>query len=126
MGRIVAQPYMFPKIEQWLALCREHGIFITVTSSYRSAAKQARLHQAWLARGRRGLPAAAPGNSLHETGEAIDFAARFNPTYGSRRGTDAYTYAGRLAESVGFRWGGRFRAADPVHIDAGYSWRSLG
>jgi len=122
MARIVAQTYMFPKIEQWLALCREHGIFITVTSSYRSAAKQARLHQAWLARGRRGLPAAAPGNSLHETGEAIDFAARFNPTYGSRRGTDAYTYAGRLAEAAGFRWGGRFTRRDPVHIDAGVPW----
>lgn len=126
MARIVAQAYLFPRIERWLALCREHGIFITITSSFRSPEKQRRLYQAYLARGRRGLPAAAPGNSLHETGEAIDFTARYNPSYGYPSWRSAQADAGRLAEAAGFRWGGRFSRPDPVHIDAGYAWRSLG
>jgi len=121
MARIVAQPYMYPRIERWLALCRERGIFITITSSYRSPAKQARLYQAWLARGKRGLPAAPPGSSLHNTGEAIDFTARYNPTYG-RRYTNPIAEAGTLAERAGFRWGGRFKTIDPIHIDAGLPW----
>jgi LAS superfamily LD-carboxypeptidase LdcB len=125
MAQIVAQEYLFPRIERWLALCREHGIFIRITSSYRSPEKQRRLYEAYLARGRRGLPAAAPGHSLHETGEAIDFTARYNPTYGRRRGSPQ-THAGLLAEAAGFRWGGRFTKADPVHIDAGYAWRDIG
>lgn len=126
MARIVAQSYLFPRIERWLALCRERGIFITVTSSFRSRRTQERLYARYLARGRKGLPAAAPGNSLHETGEAIDFVARYNPTYGYPSWRSAQADAGHLAEAAGFRWGGRFSSPDPVHIDAGYSWRSLG
>src|SRR5436305_12975582 len=49
------------------------GIDSTVTSAARTHDVQAQLYNAYLARGKKGLPAAPPGSSKHETGHAVDF-----------------------------------------------------
>lgn len=91
---------------EWADLLGAEGIQIRLTSGFRSIQQQRGLHARL---GRRGL-AAAPGRSFHNYGLALDFVTR-NPRDQTR--------AGALAESLGLRWGGRFRPPDPVHIDAG-------
>jgi hypothetical protein len=53
---------------------RRAGIDYTLTSGYRTGQRQGELYQAYLDRGRTGLPAAPPGGSAHESGMAIDLA----------------------------------------------------
>jgi lysophospholipase L1-like esterase len=52
-----------------LKWARQHGWNGTIINGYRSYAKQKELHDAWIARGKTGLPAAAPGTSNHEGSE---------------------------------------------------------
>lgn len=54
------------------ALARNFRVPYTVTSTTRTTSQQARLYQAWLDRGKTGLPAAPPGTSTHEYGLAVD------------------------------------------------------
>jgi hypothetical protein len=82
-----------------------------VTSLVRSREKQQRLYDAWLARGKTGLPAAPPGKSKHEQGLAFDVAI---PGGGS---PEEWQRLGRLGKSMGLRWGGDFSRADPVHFE---------
>ncbi len=90
----------------WADLLGQEGIQIRVTSGFRSLQEQRGL---FARLGKRGL-AARPGLSYHNYGLALDFVT--TPR-------SAQSLAGELAESLGLRWGGRFRPADPVHIDAG-------
>lgn len=87
-----------------LADVRRRGIPIRVTSTYRSRDKQARLYQAWLARGKRGLPAARPGLSTHEWGVAFD--VKVDPLH------DATVAS--VARQHGLVW---FGERDRVHYD---------
>ena len=91
---------------EWAELLGDEGISITLTSGFRTLQEQRRLYARL---GRVGL-AAQPGRSYHNYGLALDFVA--TPRSAQAR-------AGRLAESLGLRWGGRFHPPDPVHIDAG-------
>jgi len=78
---------------------------LVVTSARRSRTTQARLYADYVA-GRSRYPAAPPGSSLHEIGRAFDAVVY------PREMQSAY---GRLWESWGGRWGGRF--ADNVHFE---------
>jgi len=77
----------------------------TITSGFRSSSEQAALYRT---AARRGLPAAPPGRSKHERGRAVDIV--FNPR-------EFETTAGEIWEALGGRWGGRFKAYDPVHFE---------
>lgn len=79
-----------------------------VTSFVRTHAQQARLYRAWLARGKTGLPAAAPGHSMHELGLAVDIA---------RPGVDPFH--DELLAQLGAWWrnnGLGWSESDPVHF----------
>lgn len=89
-----------------VAVARYNGITATVVSGDRDTHQQSQLYNAWLARGRTGLPAAAPGTSRHEQGRAFDL--HVSPR-------EWLPALGALWESWGGRWGGRFN--DPVHFD---------
>ena len=81
---------------------------LVVTSAFRSAAKQARLYEAYK-RGESVIPAAPPGGSLHQFGLAWDMARLgINPI-----GDPLLAWLGGLWESWGGRWGG---VRDPVHF----------
>lgn len=93
-------------LSEWFDLLEQENLHVRFTSGFRDLAEQRAL---FARQGSRGL-AAQPGRSYHNYGLALDFVAD-TPT--------AQTRAGTLAESVGLRWGGRFRPPDVVHIDAG-------
>lgn len=86
-------------------IARANGLAPHVTSIVRSRATQERLHANYLA-GRSRYPAAPPGRSKHELGLAFDMVVN-DPRY--------YEPLGRLWESWGGRWGGRFR--DEIHFE---------
>ncbi len=91
-------------VSVWFDLLAKEGIHGTVTSTRRTTSEQAEL----FARSQAGLsplPAAPPGQSLHEQGLAIDVV--FPRAHLAR--------AVQLAELVGIRWGGQ---GDPVHFEA--------
>lgn len=81
-----------------------HGVRVTVASTRRSVDTQRALYANYLA-GCSRLPAARPGRSKHALGIAFDL--HLEPP--------VYQAAGRLWESIGGTWGGRF--SDPVHFE---------
>lgn len=56
-------------IEEYKAVT---GKTATVTSGVRAREEQQKLYDAYVARGKTGMPVAKPGTSLHETGNAVD------------------------------------------------------
>ncbi len=88
-----------------LHLAIQAGLNPVVTSARRGYASQARLYRR-AQRGESRYPAAPPGTSTHERGLAFDLVV--SPK-------SALTDLGRLWESWGFTWGGRFN--DPIHFD---------
>jgi len=98
-------PFVRERVEAALAGARARGINVRITSLLRSTANQRRLYNAWIARGRTGLPAAPPGTSTHEFGYAIDLVV----TPSSRLREFSC-----LMEAAGMKWAG---ARDPVHFD---------
>lgn len=98
---------------EWAAWCRwvmdelkRRGFSGTITSGKRSSVEQSRLYQAYLDRGRTGLPAAPPGRSAHEYGLAIDFVVDQGKTSPQQRQVIA------LLKS----WGAETVSNDPVHF----------
>lgn len=87
------------------------GIDLKVISLVRSREEQQRLYDAWLARGKTGLPAAPPGQSKHEQGLAFDVAIQGGGS------PEQWQRLGQLGKSMGLRWGGDFSRADPVHFE---------
>jgi hypothetical protein len=83
-----------------LAIASVWSVRFRVRSGRRGSRRQARLHAEWLARG--GLYAAPPGQSVHESGRAVDI------TFSDPAGIGAM-------KACGFRWGG---PEDPVHFEA--------
>lgn len=97
-----------------LADVRRRGIAIRVTSTYRDPRKQQSLYEAWIRRGKTGLPAARPGLSTHEYGVAFD------ASWDKRH--DATVAA--VARQHGLVW---FGPGDRVHFDifGPQRWRQL-
>jgi len=100
-----------PRFQPWaqalLDVANHFGAGARVTSTTRTAAQQSRLRSAYLS-GASSIPAAAPGRSLHNFGQAFDLVA-VNPEW--------QQWLGLVWESWGGRWGGRFD--DPIHFDTG-------
>ncbi len=80
------------------------GLLPRVTSTLRSASEQARLYRHYL-EGVAPYPAAPPGTSAHEFGEAFDLIV--SPY-------DALADVGAFWQSMGGTWGGQ---RDPVHFE---------
>jgi len=101
-------PRLVPSARWLYALGKYYDPLLVVTSSYRSAAKQAQLYDRYN-RGESRIPAAPPGRSLHNYGLAFDLA---------RIGKDPLTdpllnWLGQVWEYYGGRYGGQ---RDPVHF----------
>jgi hypothetical protein len=105
MGRMDFQGDFKPFVEQLLALLPPGGY---LASGVRSVSVQAGLYDDWI-HGRSRFPAAAPGTSKHEQGLAFDVGG-LNPSQLKK--------LGQIWESWGGRWGGRFRAKDPIHFES--------
>lgn len=105
------QPFMRRTAKEFVAWLRAKGWQPVVTSVLRSYATQKRLYRRAQS-GRSPYPAARPGTSMHEYGRAFDVDLVL-PEPQKRQ---ALAEAGAMWESVGGRWGGRFR--DPIHFEA--------
>ena len=96
------------------------GFSIEIYSVFRTLEKQQELYDAWIKRGRTGLPAALPGNSMHNWGGAIDFQIRTTDgkrvLYSSRTREKAWEALGieSIVSKFGFSHGLAYN--DPVHI----------
>lgn len=98
-----------PAAEWLLAYGRSLDRSLRLTSARRTWAEQARLYARYTS-GRSLLPAAPPGQSLHEYGLAFDLA---------RVGQDPYSDP--LLAELGAVWselGGFWSPSDPVHFSA--------
>jgi len=108
-------PRVAPLAQAFIDFLSKAGIKVTVTSTRRDPAQQAKLYACFQRVGcsdctkRPGqpgcYPAAAPGASTHAIGAAFDLA--LDPPL--------YEAAGHVWESAGFTWGGRF--GDEIHFD---------
>jgi hypothetical protein len=88
-----------------LQVLRQYQPNVYITSAKRDSREQARLYARFQA-GLSKYPAAAPGHSTHEQGIAFDLG-NVDPRL--------LKAAGRLWESWGGRWGGRFK--DVIHFE---------
>lgn len=95
------QPWLRP----WAEALVRYFPGLKVTSVYRSYSDQLRL---WNARAKNQYPVARPGTSWHEYGRAWDMVGP----------PDQLELAGRVWESWGGTWGGRFSRTDPIHFQA--------
>ena len=100
-------PYLdddfYERVNMWLFLNQLNGIDVEITDLFRPPGRQAHL-------GTNAITPAAPGNSLHEAGFAIDISYRdLSPDQREVVIDNAY--------SAGLRWGGDFRRLDVVHFD---------
>jgi len=101
-------PRLVPYAKYLYAIGKYYDPLLVVTSSFRSASKQAKLYAKWRS-GESQIPAAPPGRSLHGYGLAFDLA---------RIGKDPFTdplltWLGAVWTSWGGRYGG---PGDPVHF----------
>lgn len=115
-------PELQEKFEQFDLGMRTAGIDYILTCTKRSQEEQNALY----AQGR-----TAPGKvvtwtlkSKHIDGRAFDIAIMingkicWNPTLDADNdGVSEYTEAGLIGESVGLRWGGRFKSPDAPHFE---------
>jgi len=99
--------WLRPYAEDLLWWAHYYRLSPRVVSVFRSNAQQSRLYRAYV-EGRSSIPAAPPGRSLHNHGEAFDLSVP-NP--------EDQRWLGEVWESWGGRWGGRFN--DPNHFDSG-------
>lgn len=105
-------PYFRDKIIALIDLCRKKGIELAVAESYRTHAKQAE----YFGMGRK-YTRSAGGKSKHQYGLAVDLVPIVNgqPEWENKA---LWKKIGTLGESLGLRWGGRWRAPyDPAHFE---------
>lgn len=102
-GVQVARAFL-PYVQALRTAAARMGASFRLTSGYRSPAEQNALLVRWQA-GDPSVIARPAENSLHLLGLAIDVES------------NQLAALGKVAESMGLRWGGRF--GDPVHFDLG-------
>ena len=100
---------------------RRAGIRPAITSTWRSSAHQARLHQCSRSpRCRRQNPglyaAMPPGRSLHEAGFAVDISGIAAGPRGKKRLTSRGRRIVQIMRKNGFKW--PYGLADPAHFEA--------
>ena len=91
--------------QTWIQQTGGHAVLIT--SGYRSPKRQYQLQQKWDAGNRKGLVTRPATYSWHMQRRAIDV---------STRGLDFNRFRDAMVQ-WGCRWGGNFKAYDPVHFD---------
>jgi len=120
------------RFRQWLTQVRHLGIPVVIIEGTRTFAEQAAIY----AKGRTApgpkVSWAPPGSSMHNYGVAIDFVVfeGLTPKGGQGKplwGSPMMEQAGRLAMSMGLRWGGVWSGGkqDKPHIELPHSLSSL-
>ncbi|MGR8980974.1 MAG: M15 family metallopeptidase [Gammaproteobacteria bacterium] len=103
---------LHPKVaamcRQFVTECHAAGIDVIITSTYRDHASQAKLYAQGRTEPGRIVTNAKPGQSWHNHRCAFDFVPIIN---GKPQWADGslFTRCGRIAESVGLEWAGRWQ-----------------
>jgi peptidoglycan L-alanyl-D-glutamate endopeptidase CwlK len=101
-------PRVQPLARAFIAACKAQGLDIIITSTYRDKASQDALY----AQGRTTpgdiVTKARGGQSFHNYAVAFDFGVIVHGKYQQNDKGGLYTRAGKIAESVGLEWAGRW------------------
>ena len=105
-------PYFRDKIIQLIQTCRKKGIELRVVESYRTRAKQAEYYTM----GKK-YTRSQGGKSKHQYGLAVDLVPIVNGE-AQWENKALWKKIGVVGESLGLRWGGRWRSIyDPAHFE---------
>jgi peptidoglycan L-alanyl-D-glutamate endopeptidase CwlK len=104
------KPEFKTKVLEWLALCRAAQINLKIISTYRDNEYQNFIYASGRTRAGQILTRARGGQSLHNQRLALDFCIMRGAKI-DWANVGEYERAGKLAESIGIKWGGRFRNA---------------
>ena len=102
------QPAVARMCREFIYLCAENGIDVIITATRRTMEEQAALYAQGRTKAGPRVTNAAPGKSWHNWGCAFDFVPIKN---GKADWNNIMTFGkcGKIAESVGLEWGGRWR-----------------
>ena len=102
------QPAVARMCREFIFLCAEAGIDVIITATRRTMEEQAALYAQGRTKSGPRVTNAAPGQSWHNWGCAFDFVPIKN---GKADWNNIMTFGkcGKIAESVGLEWGGRWR-----------------
>lgn len=110
--------------ELFLNAAEDSGIEVLVTCTYRSGIEQAALYAQGRTTKGKIVTNAKPGESLHNTmlnGKPAARAFDFVPMlYAKPLWDDTHPYwekLGEIGESVGLKWGGRWKKPDKPHME---------
>jgi peptidoglycan L-alanyl-D-glutamate endopeptidase CwlK len=122
---------LHPKVkamaEKFLAKCKEHGLDILVTSTYRDNESQNALYAQGRTTAGKKVTNAKGGQSWHNYKLALDFVPIVN---GKAQWADtaAFTKAGHIAKEVGFEWAGdwvKFKELAHIQFTNGLTLKDL-
>lgn len=102
-------PHVRDLAEQFIAKCREQGIKVIITSTYRDMESQAALYAQGRTAPGKIVTNAKAGQSFHNYRLAFDFC----PVIDGKavwNDTALFTRCGEIAESVGLEWAGRWKS----------------
>lgn len=101
------------------AACRASGLELKIYSSLRTYAQQETLYNRYLSDKNRFPPAAAPGNSFHNYGFALDVYVFSSETNRFVRSYDLYKRVSVIAKKFGIFWLGSKIRKEMHHFDMG-------
>jgi RHS repeat-associated protein len=104
IGHTYLDDSFIPLVQAWIDLSQHAGIDLNFTEAFRTSA-----YQAALAGNPNATTPAAPGNSLHEAGYAVDISWNRLTAVQQDQVLD-------FADTAGLDWGGDFKRPDPVHF----------
>lgn len=109
-------PEIQPKAKELIELAKRAGIDILITSTFRTFQEQAELYSLGRTKPGKRVTNAKPGESFHNVRRAFDVV----PIVLGKAVWDSgrWEEIGKLGESLGFGWGGRFtRLKDSPHFE---------
>ena len=102
-------PFVAAKAVAFVASCRSVGIDILITSTLRDMESQAALYAQGRTAPGKVVTNAKAGQSFHNYGMAFDFVPIVNGK-AAWDDTKLFERCGRIAESVGLEWAGRWKS----------------
>lgn len=103
---------LHPKVahlcHEFIAKCRDAGIDVLITSTYRDLESQAAIYEQGRTKAGPRVTNAKPGYSFHNWRVAFDFVPIVNGK-ADWNNTITFRRCGEIAESIGLEWAGRWR-----------------
>ena len=119
-------PLVKEKAESLLSMCKNQGVDLVVTATYRSSQEQEELYAQGRTKPGSIVTNAKGGQSFHNHRVAVDVV----PVISGKAvwdNNELWEKVGRIGESLGFTWGGRWDFVDKSHfqLDLGYTFQDF-